>query len=179
MWHRWWQQTGYLAGSQFEEKGERAGAEPRPKSESGPSGVMWSESELPSKGGVLRCSVSPLAVFPNGCNDGHASLLLLLGLWRGGQGREEQKKRQEERKEKKEERNGKQKKERQVGREEEGERIHQSQLDMHLPESYDFVPQGQLTIIPHRMAVSKQTHTGKLLGSQMYMNAESSKFSGV
>lgn len=71
----------YLAGSQFEEKGERAGRGPRPSSESGPSGVKCSQSEPPSRGGLLRSSGSPLDIFPMGCNDGHASLLILLELW--------------------------------------------------------------------------------------------------
>lgn len=70
----------YLAGSQFEEKGERAGRGPRPSSESGPSGVKCSQSEPPSRGGLLRSSGSPLGVFPIGFNDGHASLFILLEL---------------------------------------------------------------------------------------------------
>lgn len=69
-----------LTGSQFGVKEGRPVKEPRPRSESGPSGVMFSESEPPSKDGVLWCSGSPLGTFPVVCNEGHASLLLLLEL---------------------------------------------------------------------------------------------------
>lgn len=69
-----------LTGSQFDVKGGRPAMGPRPSSVSRPSGVMFSESEPPSRGGVLWCSGSPLGVFPVVCNEGHASLLLLLEL---------------------------------------------------------------------------------------------------
>lgn len=53
-----------------------------PKSESGPSGVKWSVSKpLSNKGGDFPCSsVKPLAELLELCNDGQASVILLLGL---------------------------------------------------------------------------------------------------
>ncbi len=73
-------QAGYLTESQFDVKGGRPVMEPRPNSVSRPSGDMFSESEPPSRGGVLWCSGSPLDIFPVVCNEGQASLLLLLEL---------------------------------------------------------------------------------------------------
>lgn len=70
----------YLARSQFEEKGERAGKGPRLRSGSGPSGVKCSESE-PFNGGLFLWSDDrPLVVLPVGCNDSQPSLLELLDL---------------------------------------------------------------------------------------------------
>lgn len=56
-----------------------------PKSESAPSGVMCSGSvPFSNIGGVFLCSiVKPLADLLELCNDGQASLLLLLGLEKG------------------------------------------------------------------------------------------------
>lgn len=46
-------QAAYLPESQFDVKGGRPVMEPRPSSVSRPSEVMFSESEPPSRGGVL------------------------------------------------------------------------------------------------------------------------------